>query len=92
MIKAQKTIFEPDEEGPVNNFYRFMANRKERLFYNDDLEKKLPIGSDEIKNTHRYIVQHRFKLAGAWWKSENIGNYGSVNRQHKIGAAQAQLS
>ena len=72
VIEALKTRIEPNEEGPVYKCYRYMNNRKEQLFYKEAIEKKLPIGSGEIESAHRYVIQHRFKLAGAWWKSENI--------------------
>lgn len=73
VINALKTRIEQgDKEEPVYKCYRYMSNRKEQLFYEETLKKKLPIGSGEIESAHRYVVQHRFKLAGAWWKSENI--------------------
>lgn len=73
VIDALKTRIEPNsEEGPVYKCYRYMSNRKEQLFYKETLKKKLPIGSGEIESAHRYVIQHRFKLAGAWWKSDNI--------------------
>ena len=28
-------------------------------------------GSGEIESAHRYIIQSRLKIAGAWWKLEN---------------------
>jgi len=73
VIDALKTrIDAKNEEDPVYKCYRYMTNRKEQLFYEEALKKKLPIGSGEIESAHRYVVQHRFKLAGAWWKSKNI--------------------
>ena len=73
VIDALKTRIEQDsEEGPVYKCFRYMINRKEQLFYKETLKKKLPIGSGEIESAHRYVIQHRFKLAGAWWKSDNI--------------------
>lgn len=73
VIHALKTRIEPgNEESPIYKCYRYMTNRKEQLFYKEAITKKLPIGSGEIESAHRYVVQHRFKLAGAWWKSENI--------------------
>ena len=72
VIDHLRTRIEPDEEGPVYKCYRYMTNRKEQLFYKNALKKKLPIGSGEIESAHRYVIQHRFKLAGAWWKSDNI--------------------
>lgn len=78
VTEALRTRLEPDElptqEAPVRRCYRYMTNRKEQLFYKEAIEKDLPIGSGEIESAHRYVVQHRFKLAGAWWKSENIDN------------------
>jgi len=32
----------------------------------------LPIGSGEIESAHRYVIQIRLKIAGAWWKIENL--------------------
>jgi len=31
----------------------------------------LPIGSGEIESAHRYIIQRRLKLPGAWWTEAN---------------------
>ena len=39
--------------------------------YKDALEQGLPLGSGEIESAHRYIVQNRMKIAGAWWKKDN---------------------
>lgn len=72
VIDALKTRIEPDPEGPVYKCHRYMTNRKEQLFYKETLKNNLPIGSGEIESAHRYVVQHRFKLAGAWWKSDSI--------------------
>ncbi len=66
VIDALKTRIEPNEDGPVYKCYRYMINRKDQLFYKDALKKKLPIGSGEIESAHRYVIQHRLKLAGAW--------------------------
>jgi hypothetical protein len=32
----------------------------------------LPIGSGEIESGHRYVFQNRLKIAGGWWKMENL--------------------
>jgi hypothetical protein len=42
------------------------------LDYKNAIEKGFPIGSGEIESAHRYVIQKRLKLAGAWWKTENI--------------------
>jgi hypothetical protein len=31
----------------------------------------LAIGSGEIESAHRYVIQERLKLSGAWWKATN---------------------
>lgn len=38
------------------------------------LKNKLPIGSGEIESAHRYIIQKRLKIAGAWWDINNAEN------------------
>jgi hypothetical protein len=79
VIDALKVRIERgNDDDPVYKCYRYMSNRKEQLFYKDALEKKLPIGSGEIESAHRYVIQHRFKLAGAWWKSDNIDHMLSL--------------
>jgi hypothetical protein len=32
----------------------------------------LPIGSGEVESGHRYMFQNRLKIAGSWWKMENL--------------------
>ena len=36
------------------------------------LERGLPIGSGEIESAHRYVIQERLKLPGAWWTPANV--------------------
>jgi len=31
----------------------------------------LPIGSGEVESAHRYVIQERLKLPGAWWAHPN---------------------
>jgi hypothetical protein len=55
------------EEGTaVEKCYRYIANREDSLDYKEALEKDLPIGSGEIESGHRYVIQKRLKIAGAW--------------------------
>lgn len=61
----------PDEEAPVRVCYRYMQNRLHQLDYKQAIENHLPIGSGEIESAHRYIIQERLKLAGAWWLEDN---------------------
>ena len=34
-------------------------------------DRGLPVGSGEIESAHRYIIQERLKIAGAWRTPEN---------------------
>jgi hypothetical protein len=40
--------------------------------YPGALDQGLPIGSGEIESAHRYIIQQRLKLPGAWWTPDNV--------------------
>jgi len=35
------------------------------------IDANLPIGSGEIESAHRYVIQDRLKIPGAWWKENN---------------------
>jgi hypothetical protein len=61
----------PDERAPVRVCYRYISNRTKFLDYKSALAAGLPIGSGEIESAHRYVIQIRLKIAGAWWKVEN---------------------
>ena len=45
--------------------------RPEQLNYQDAIERDLPIGSGEIESAHRYVLQKRLKIAGAWWRLDH---------------------
>ena len=60
-----------DEDAPVRSCYRYITNRPEQFKYMEAIANELPIGSGEVESSHRYIVQKRLKLAGAWWKVSN---------------------
>ena len=60
-----------DDQSPVRSCYRYLRNRTDQLDYQGAEEAGLPLGSGEIESAHRYIVQNRMKIAGAWWKEEN---------------------
>jgi hypothetical protein len=60
-----------DEEARVRVCHRYLTNHREQLDYRRALEANLPIGSGEIESGHRYVVQARLKIAGAWWKMAN---------------------
>lgn len=51
-----------------------MVNRRSQFDYKEALARDLPIGSGAIESAHRYVIQDRLKLAGAWWTAENAHN------------------
>jgi Uncharacterised protein family (UPF0236) len=61
-----------NEHAPVRACVRYLHNRLPVLDYKGALAKDLPIGSGEIESAHRYIIQDRLKVPGAWWKAENV--------------------
>lgn len=60
-----------DDAAPVRVCYRYIANHTKFLDYKSALAAGLPIGSGEVESAHRYVIQIRLKIAGAWWKIEN---------------------
>jgi len=62
----------PDPEAPVRACFRYISNRPNFLDYKGALAAGLPIGSGEIESAHRYVFQNRLKIAGAWWKMDNL--------------------
>jgi hypothetical protein len=61
----------PVEQTPVRNCYRYLANRPDQFNYQAAILANLPIGSGEVESAHRYIIQERLKIPGAWWKPEH---------------------
>jgi hypothetical protein len=64
----------PKEKAPVRTCYSYMKNRMGQFNYKEALAEGLPIGSGEVESAHRYIIQDRLKLSGAWWSPENAHN------------------
>jgi hypothetical protein len=60
-----------EDNAPVRACHRYLSNRTNQLDYKTAIEKGLPIGSGEIESAHRYVIQKRLKLSGAWWKAAN---------------------
>ena len=56
---------------PVQAGYCYLSNRLDQVDYPRALAAQLPIGSGEIESAHRYVIQERLKLPGAWWKETN---------------------
>lgn len=71
-LVIEENIEEKKEETSVEKCYRYIANRENSLDYKSALDNGLPIGSGEIESSHRYVVQKRLKIAGAWWKPETV--------------------
>ena len=61
-----------DDHAPVRACHRYLRNRTDQLDYKTALDKGLPIGSGEVESAHRYVIQDRLKLPGAWWKADNV--------------------
>lgn len=68
----------PDEKAPVRRCHRYIINRPGQFDYKEASENGLPVGSGEIESAHRYIIQERLKIAGAWWKEDNAQNMISL--------------
>jgi hypothetical protein len=60
-----------DSDSPVRQCHRYLSHRQDQLDYQSAMAQGLPIGSGEIESAHRYIVQKRLKLPGAWWCAAN---------------------
>jgi hypothetical protein len=56
---------------PVRDAHRYIANRPNQFNYAAAMAANLPIGSGEVESAHRYVIQKRLKLPGAWWKPDN---------------------
>ena len=65
-------------DAPVRDCYRYLSNREKQLDYAGARTKGLPIGSGEIESAHRYIIQKRLKIPGAWWIEENAADMLSL--------------
>jgi hypothetical protein len=60
------------DDGPATACDRYLRNRLGQLDYQGALRQGLPIGSGEIESAHRYVIQKRLKLAGAWWTPDHV--------------------
>jgi hypothetical protein len=61
-----------NDDDPVTACDRYLRNRLDQLDYQGALQRGLPIGSGEIESAHRYIIQERIKLPGAWWSPAHL--------------------
>lgn len=67
-----------DEKAPVRKLIRYIENRPGQFDYQNAIKNNLPIGSGQIESAHRYVIQLRLKLTGAWWKKDNADNMLSL--------------
>ena len=67
------------EESATYKCYHYLKNRTHQLHYHEAIKNKLPIGSGEIESAHRYVIQHRLKIPGAWWLIENADSMAHLN-------------
>ena len=76
VLGALRPCLEPalvsDSEAPVRACFRCISKHSNFLDYKGALAAGLPIGSGEIDSGHRDVFQNRLKIAGGWWKAENL--------------------
>lgn len=70
-LKEKEKLCSETERMALEKCERYLSNHLEYLDYKGALASGLPIGSGEIESGHRWIIQARLKLSGAWWKEEN---------------------
>lgn len=68
----------PEEEAPVRNGHRYLANRTECLDYPRALALGLPIGSGMIESGHRHVLHARLKKAGTAWLQDNADQIANL--------------
>jgi len=56
-----------DQNAPIRACHRYLSNRLGQFDYPNAKSQDLPIGSGEVESAHRYVIQKRLKLPGAWW-------------------------
>jgi hypothetical protein len=74
LVPYREALEVADKAAPVRCCYRYFTNRPGQFDYQRALAAELPIGSGEIESAHRYVIQQRLKLAGAWWKEETAAD------------------
>jgi hypothetical protein len=71
LANAAKRSSVTKEEQPASACRRYLENRLAYLDYKTTLKAGLPISSGETESAHRWVIQVRLKIAGAWWKMDN---------------------
>lgn len=90
VMDALYSFQEPDStptvDAPVRQCYGYTARRPGQFKYQEAMAANLPIGSGEVESAHRYVIQKRLKLPGAWWKEGNAQamlNLRSARANHR---------
>jgi hypothetical protein len=71
LMEASASQNKEGSDSAVRVCQRYLSNQEKYLDYRTALERGLPIGSGEVEGGHRWIIQKRLKLSGAWWKEAN---------------------
>ena len=58
--------------------HQYLKKRTHQLHYDEAIKNELPIGSGEIESAHRYIIQNRIKITGAWWLIDNAESMANL--------------
>ena len=77
-----------DPDASAATCLRYLSARIDPLDYAKAIAQNLPIGSGEVESAHRYVIQERLKLAGAWWEENNAQamlNLRSARANHRWG-------
>lgn len=69
--ELNKHMDKNNNEDPVFCCYRYIKNRPDQFDYKYAIDNDLPIGSGKVESGHRYVIQKRLKIPGAWWKEDN---------------------
>lgn len=75
----------PDVDAPVRSCCRYINNRPGQFEYKKAIENDLPIGSGKVESAHRYVIQKRLKVAGAWWRLQNAHNMLALRTMRQNG-------
>lgn len=71
LSEAIKRNKKEESDSRVRVCQRYLSNHEQYFDYKRAIEAGLPIGSGEVEGGHRWVIQKRLKLSGAWWKEEN---------------------
>ena len=74
VIKNLEEYAMANPNSATDKCYKYLKKRKHQLHYDKAIKHGLPIGSGEIESAHRYIIQARLKIAGAWWDEGNANS------------------